>query len=396
MPLDLSTVIGQINNMAAGMDSADTARRFDALDLAWNNLDSDEVNERYKTARTSFLLAEAAGEYRGTTPLPSIPFNYSVAATDGSFILPDRHSPARFYVLNTSTVFITYGLRPDADIGVATELRYEEEDLVVPDDPLRTRIDGTILGFRRAIEELRAAGKRLEHHRDAAVALQDGTLILWQLQAQTDRVREWVLDQFLDVLDDFRRHDLPVASYISAPGAAELMNMLRVSVCDYPLHGNRIDCDHCRSRAGHTPACDSLPNVVDRYLLSEVARLQPGERTTIYRSRSRIMEEYDRDKTGDQRICYFYLNAGHEIARVEIPRWVAADLNHLDLVHGVIYDQCRLGRGYPTALQEAHEAAVLNMSDRRTIEQAVEAALSRMGIVSRHTGKDGSKRGRFV
>lgn len=396
MPLDLSTIIGQINDMAGSLDSAEVAQRFNALNAAWLHLDSGEVNERYKTAKTSFLLAETAGEYRGTTPLPSIPFNYSVAATDGSFILPDRHSPARFYVLNTSTVFITYGLKPNAEIGVATELRYGEEDLVVPDDPQRTRIDGTILGYRRAIEELRAAGKPLNHHQGAAVALQDGSFILWQLQAQTERVREWVLDQFLEVMDDFRQHDLPVASYISAPGAAELVNMLRVSVCDYPLHGRPINCDDCRSRAGHTPVCDSLPNVADRYLLSEVARLQPGERTTIYRSRSRIMEEYDRDKSGDQRICYFYLNAGHEIARVEVPRWVAADLNHLDLVHGVIYDQCRLGRGYPTALQEAHEAAVLNMSDRRTIEQAVETALSQAGIISRRTGKDGSKRGRFV
>lgn len=396
MPLDLSTIIDEIHDMAGTLDPAEAARRFADLNRAWAELDSDDVNGRYKTAKTSFLLAETAGEYRATAPLPIIPFNYSVAASDGSFILPDRYSPARFYVLNTSTVSLTYGLKPNAEIGAQTEICYKEADLVVPDDPFRTRIDGAILGFRRAIEELRAASQCIEHQPRPALALQDGTLILWQLQPQPDPVRKWVLTQFLDVMDDFRRRDQPVASYISAPGATELMNMLRVSVCDYPINGHAIDCDHCRRRAGHTPACDVLPNITDRYMLSQIAKLQPGDRTAVYRSRSKIMDEYDRDETSDLRICYFYVNVGLEVARVEIPQWVAADLSHLDLVHGIIYDQCSAGRGYPVALQEAHEAAVLSMADRGLVERAVEAALSDVGIVSTHTGKDGSKRGRFV
>ena len=40
----------------------------------------------------------------------------------------------------------------------------------------------------------------------------------------------------------------------------------------------------------------------------------------------------------------------------------------LDLVHGVVYDQCRRGRGYPSVLQEAHEQAVINAGERRAIE----------------------------
>ncbi len=396
MPLDLSTIIGDINAMAETMDSVEAAQRFTALNAAWAQLDSVEVNERYKTARTSFLLAETGGDYRSTSPLPAIPSDYSVVATDGSFVSPDRHSPARFFLLNTSTVFLEYGSRSIAEIGTTPELRYKDEDLVVPGDPQRTRIDGAILGFLRAIEELKAASRCLEGRTGATVALQDGTLILWQLQPQSEHVKEWVLRQFVGVLDEFRRRDQPVAAYISAPGANELMNMLRVSVCDFPERGLEINCDHCRTQAGRTPACDILPNVPDRALLTAIARLQPGERTAVYHSRSSILKEYDRDDSGDQKICFFYLNAGREIARVEIPQWVAADLDHLDLVHSVIYDQCNLGRGYPVVLQEAHEAAVLSMADRRMIELAVEEALSNVGIVPLPTGKDGSKRGRFV
>jgi hypothetical protein len=396
MPLDLAAIIDQINAMAAAVTSGASEERRKTLEDVWDSLDTDEVNRRYRTAKTSFLLAESPVDYRSTFPLPPIPESYSVAASDGSFILPDRHSPVRFYVLNTSTVVLRYGREPSAIIGSEPEIFYRQQDMTVPGDPQRTPIDGTILGFKRAIRELAAAGAGLAGVTGPAVALQDGTLVLWQLQGQSDPVRSWVLEQFLDVLDSFRLQDLPVASYISAPGAAELMNMLRVAVCDYPGRGLAINCDDCRTRSGHTPHCDVLPNVPDRFLLSEVARLGPGERTTVYLSKSRILDSYDRDGSGEQRICFFYINTGREIGRVEIPRWVAADLDKIDLVHATIHDQSGLGRGYPVALQEAHEAAVLSMADRRSVEHAIDRALSTSGVVQLNSGKDGSKRGRFV
>ena len=397
MPVDLAAIINHINDMATSVDSESNRRRQQTLVDAWQRLDSVEVNHRYETAKTSFLLATTPGDYRHRQTLQRTIDEYAVLAADGSFILPDRHSPARFYVLNTSEIVLGYGREPFARISATPAMFYKPEDLTVPDDPQRTPIDGTILGFRRAINELAAVLRAAESSDGRpAVALQDGTLVLWQLQGQSEPVREWVLGEYLDLLDEFRERDLPIASYISAPGAAELMNMLRVSVCDYPAQQMTINCDHCRTRQGHSPACDMLPNVPDRTLLSTVANLQPGERTTVYHSRSQILNAYDRDRSGDQRICFFYMNAGREIARVEIPRWVAADIDALELVHAVIYDQATLGHGYPVALQEAHEAAVLNMSDRRTIEQAVERALAATGIVSLATGKDGSKRGRFI
>jgi hypothetical protein len=396
MPLDLAAIIEQIREMAGTANLAASEEQRKILEDVWDSLDTDEVNRRYQTAKTSFLLAESAVDYRKTYPLPRVPQIYSVSAADGSFILPDRHSPVRFYVLNTSSVVLKYGLEPSASIGSKPEIFFRQPDLIVPDDPQRTPIDGTILGFRRAVRELAAASAGLAGVSGPAVALQDGTLVLWQLQGQSDPVRNWVLSQYLDVLDTFRDQDLPVASYISAPGAAELMNMLRVAVCDYPEHGLSINCDDCRTRIGHVPQCDILLNVPDRFLLAEVAGLEPGERTTVYLSKSRILDAYDRDGSGDQRICFFYINTGREIGRVEIPCWVAADLDKLDLVHATIYDQAILGRGYPVALQEAHEAAVLSMADRRTVEHAIEQALSMSGVVRLNSGKDGSKRGRFV
>lgn len=396
MTLDLTRVVTQISSMVTMIDPAGESRRFDALEESWRTLDSAEVNARLGApAKTSFLLARVDGEYRQRFPLPTLPTSYTIAATDGSMILPDRHSPARFYLLNIGKVFLRYGEQPTARFSADPDLRYEESDLFVTAGSRRVPINEVILGLRRAAAELRAGAELLADLDTPGLVLLDGTLILWSLEANDQGIVTEILKEFADALNLFQDAGLPVASYISAPGSTDLMNTLRVSVCDYPAHGRAVNCDDCFRRIvdeGHTPACDVLPTVPDRVLLDDVAHLQPGERTTVYESQSRILRLYE----PDHRIGFFYVNTGQEIGRIEIPAWVGRDPDMLDLIHAVVYDQCQLGRGYPVALQEAHELAVLSMSDRRLVEATIERQLAEHGVVRMRTGKDGSKRGRFV
>jgi hypothetical protein len=58
-----------------------------------------------------------------------------------------------------------------------------------------------------------------------------------------------------------------------------------------------------------------------------------------------------------------YVHAGAEIARVEFPAWV--DPPGLERLAACVADQIRKGMGYPVALAEAHEQAVVKASDRR-------------------------------
>jgi len=62
----------------------------------------------------------------------------------------------------------------------------------------------------------------------------------------------------------------------------------------------------------------------------------------------------------------------------------------------LVYDQCQRGRGYPSALQEAHEQAVITGPERRVVESLVEEALAREGVVLARSGKATSKKERGV
>ena len=390
MPFDFSRIVTQIDELTREVPRGG-ADEFAPLRDAYANVDVGDLVARLTDRRTrhSWLAALPGLSFNGAYPAPPPPGDFSVLATDGSFVLPDRHSPARFYLINVGRVHLHYGSRPGADLSSTAELRFREEEMRVNE---RIPVNSAILGMRRAADELAALAALANDPavERPAVALQDGTLILWGLSSQDVAVREWVLTDYLAALDELRDRGIPVASYISYPGGDEALDALRVSVCDYPARGLAINCDACR-RERALPACHIIPSIPDRYLFEHIAHLQPGERSDVYRSSSQILEHY-----GEHAIHFFYLQTGTEIARVEIPAWVAQHTASLDLVHAVIYDQCQRGRGYPSVLQEAHEQAVIDAGERRVVEQLVEEALARHGIVLLRSAKDTSKRGRFV
>ena len=91
-------------------------------------------------------------------------------------------------------------------------------------------------------------------------------------------------------------------------------------------------------------------------------------------------------------VRFFYLNVGAELARVEMPEWVAEDRELLELTHAMLVDQCRKGHGYPVAISEAHEQAVVTVGDREEFHLIVEDALRRQRLPVYTSGKNTSKR----
>ncbi|MDQ2800722.1 MAG: DNA double-strand break repair nuclease NurA, partial [Armatimonadota bacterium] len=137
--------------------------------------------------------------------------------------------------------------------------------------------------------------------------------------------------------------------------------------------------------------CAQLAHVTDAQVF---ARLLPnkGDRSPVFGSAARSLSLYP----DDQRICFFYLNVGDEIARVEVPKWVAEDDALRDRVHALCFDQSSKGQGYPVALAEAHEQAVVRGPEREAFFRLVESAFVRQNLPAVQTRKALSKRTRIL
>ena len=85
-----------------------------------------------------------------------------------------------------------------------------------------------------------------------------------------------------------------------------------------------------------------------------------------------------------------------EVARVEIPQWTALNEDLLNLTHSLTLDQCHRGHGYPVALSESHEQAVVTGADRENFWQMIEASLVDEHLPCLSSAKSRSKRTRWV
>ena len=123
-----------------------------------------------------------------------------------------------------------------------------------------------------------------------------------------------------------------------------------------------------------------------------MAHLQLGERSARFASRSPVLRHYGPDGG----IQFVYLHVGGEVARIEVPAWVGDDPALLDLVHAAVYDGCTRGWGYPPALAEAHEQAVIRGGEREAFLHMVMEALNVEGQPAAWSAKRLSKNRRAV
>ena len=68
----------------------------------------------------------------------------------------------------------------------------------------------------------------------------------------------------------------------------------------------------------------------------------------------------------------------------------------LDLLHGVLVDQCAKGFGYPAVLARADDRAVISLGDRGVLDTLVQQELARRGVVARPSAKLSRKQVRTV
>jgi hypothetical protein len=400
MSLDLTKVAAQVGNMVARLKASGEQRQRrlqNALDsLNDKSLDIEGLKKKIDSSQTTWLVAGLVDGLNPRYKAPPLPPEFSVLATDGSHIDVDRHQSTRCYLINIGAVVLEYGQNPEAFLDSFPTLYFGDEELVIaPANGGRAQpIEGPLLGIKRAVDEcqrLAALAKELPKD-SSALALVDGSLILWGLTGQTypDFVTEALLTKgFLRHLEEIRRLNaerrLALASYISFPRSTDVVNALRVALCPHDIIDSDKLCGECKSRE-----CEAVAGVQDREIFSST--LAQGERSALFSSQSKIVK----DHYGGHRVYFFYLRTDGEIARVEIPQWVAQDETLLDLTHSLVLDQCRRGQGYPVALSEAHEQAVVTGADRESFWQLVESLLIGEHLPTPTSAKSFSKRTRWV
>jgi hypothetical protein len=398
MSLDLTKIASQVSAMISGLRDSREERRqrlqFALKTLGRPGIDLDDLKKKIAAARTTWLVADLVEGLDCRYQPPPAPADFTVIATDGSHIDVDRHRSTRCYLINIGSVVLNYGSQPDASLSSSPRLYSDDNDLAItpPGGGREQPVEGTVLGIRRSVEECRRLADLTGEipAGSSCLALLDGTLILWGLEAYPEFVTDVLLNNgLLRCLDAIRKlntdRSVALASYISFPRSTDVVNVLRVAICPSDVPDCDRDCP-----PGSDRACEAVAGVRDRDLFLDL--LEDGERSALFVSPSKIV----RERYGEHRIYFFYLRTGDEIARIEVPQWVAESENLLGLAHSLVLDQCRRGHGYPVALSEAHEQAVVTGADRENFWELVESSLVEQHLPSPGSAKSFSKRTRWV
>jgi hypothetical protein len=216
------------------------------------------------------------------------------------------------------------------------------------------------------------------------LAMVDGSLIYWFLEQLPLEARDRILPQILEAWDQLRNLGIPLMGYLSASRSSEALNFLRLQACPHKVP----DCiTYCPNQLEKTP-CQVLEPLRDTAIWT--IQLQPGQRSTLWRSSARILDLY-----GSHAIYFCYVHVGTEIARIEVPAWVAENPALLDQSLGLMLAQVQKGYGYPVALAEAHNQAVVRGGDRARFfalleQQMIKAGLRNVGTSYKEARKRGS------
>ncbi|MFS0518266.1 DNA double-strand break repair nuclease NurA [Nostoc sp. UIC 10607] len=388
--LDLTKLARQMQGLSQHLTLEAAASR-QRLELAQQHLKNayesqQDLIDRQEKWRDRILFANATPiePLETCIDIPVPPKIHTVIATDGSQIAPNHHEIAYCYLLNIGRVVLHYGQNRHPLLDSLPEVFYRPEDLYMSRQwGIRTE---EWMSFRRTasettvLAELACAAKG----EAPALAMVDGSLVYWFLEQLPLDARDRILPPILEAWQQMREAKIPLMGYLSASRSIETMNFLRLLACPHPVPDCKTYCPNQLEKV----ACKIFEQLRDTSVWA--TRLNPGQRSTLWRSNSPILELY-----GDQTIYFCYVHVGTEIARIEVPAWVAENATMLDQALGLMLAQVQKGYGYPVAIAEAHNQAVVKGGDRARFfalleQQMIKAGLKNVGTSYKEARKRGS------
>ena len=369
MTLELNKVTHQIEDMGKVLAERSEQRRK-ALPAARKLLSlfadqQDLLREVAESEPGQRLRCASPGEERldASWSAPEMPAQVTLVATDGSQIFPNRHGMAFYYALNVGSIVFRHGSGQAPDVATDPRLFYLEHQVYPEGAP----ISSDLVSAERDLAEMRAlADLALDEPVDGPVrlALADGPLLIWLHRTNLPKGHDaQILADYLTCLDRLRAGGITTCGFVSRPYAAEVVALLYLASLE-PEERHEVN----------SLAETGFKGLTDRALFGT---LRTGERSALFVRGTGTNQDFRAKGHG---IYFFYLNTGSDLARVEIPEWVAYRQERLDLVHAAAYEQCRFNNGYPYVLTRADEQAVILREERETLEGMITQAMARHGL----------------
>lgn len=346
--LDRNKIITELSNNLPTFSSSYTTDLQVAKALWKQIADKQELPELLKKTKQPVPLPTwegAAGLIQAIDQINT----YDVIAIDGSQIYPDRHEGILCFVINIGTVFLRY--RTDQSSVSFESIPYLLSHTGDSEFENKQEMVNAMRTEREFMYGLDMMSKQAPD--TPRLLLVDGSLVFWHLQVTESEAKQQFLSRYVKLLEQYYEKKQLFAGFISLPQSRELINIVRTVG---------------QQQTGQLLTLDSL---VD----ADVAQtyLQPLQRSIIFQNHASVTQQYPEHSKPH----FYYFHTGNEIARIELPAWIALNKEHLATVESIIADQCVKGFGYPVALAEAHEQAVISAADREFFYTTIQAMLNK-------------------
>lgn len=353
--LDRSKLIKELSSVADQLFPDDTGY-LSFYQETWRSIAQDNSYLAYVASLPSSSLTPLwQGRLDEVVKIVPSQSSYSALGIDGSQVYPDRHiSGTGCFMINSGGCWVRYGQSSQAELFSAPHV-FLPQHITIPG---ASALNEELVDLVREQYELETAVHKSRYYANLVssgeyLCLFDGGLIFWYLENKPEDVSSYFFKRYCDALAWFYENRCPVAGYISFPKSRELANLIRVKLC----LSNDFDSLPCFGKIENCP-CIMPDDIVDRVIVSWF--LPRNCRTTLFSNRSSIVERYP----NWLKPYFFYLNAGDEIVRIEVPGWLAEKPGAVDMLASFCLDQVEKGNGYPVVLAEAHEQAVVRSADR--------------------------------
>ncbi|MCB0034214.1 MAG: DNA double-strand break repair nuclease NurA, partial [Anaerolineales bacterium] len=305
-----------------------------------------------------------------TAALPAIA---TIVSVDGSQIVPDRHNPFVYYLVNIGGIVYHHGDGRAPETFTEPTLKFPEEH-ELEDSLFNDYASVTIKRDLGEIDMLAFQACESKQPDRPLLAVMDQRLLYVPTGEIAPHFKDEVVREWQEHMQRIQACGSLLAGYIDSPMKDSVVRMLR------GIHPERKQ-DDPNDLGDWTGLTDA--DVFSRLLA-------PGERSKIFMDVSFANKRFLKNN----QVCFFYLNSGrfgNNIARVDVPFWVARDATAVSQIHTLIYDQCQIMGNYPYVITRADEMAVVKRRDQEELEFRIGRKMDEYGVDATMSAKAQTK-----